>query len=139
MTNAKMITVETTVIAPIARVWKAYTTPNDIIKWNAAADDWHTTSATVDLRTGGAFSSRIEAKDGSMGFDFAGTYTQVIPNKLIAYAFGDRTAEVEFRPEASGVKVVVTFEPETENPIEMQKGGWQAILNSFKHYVEAKS
>lgn len=84
------ITVETTVAAPIDQVWRAYTTPADIVKWNAASDDWHTTKATVDLREGGAFSSRMEAKDGSMGFDFAGTYTKIVEHRLIEYAFGDQ-------------------------------------------------
>ena len=90
------ITVESTVAAPIEDVWHAWTTPDDIKQWNAASDDWHTTSATVDLRVGGAFSSHMEAKDGSMGFDFAGTYTTVVKNKLIEYTFGDRAAQVEF-------------------------------------------
>jgi uncharacterized protein YndB with AHSA1/START domain len=90
------ITVETSVAAPIDRVWRAYTTPDDIKQWNAASDDWHTTAASVDLRVGGAFSSRMEAKDGSMGFDFAGTYTKIVPPKLIEYTFGDRMARVEF-------------------------------------------
>ena len=139
MSNAQKITVETIVNAPIENVWRAYTTPDDIIKWNTAADDWRTTSASVDLRVGGAFSSRMEAKDGSMGFDFAGTYTKIIPEKLIAYDFGERTATVEFTATPKTVRVVVTFEPENENPIEMQKGGWQAILNSFKRFVEAKA
>lgn len=84
------ITVETTVRAPIDQVWQAYTTPKDIVKWNAASDDWHTTEAQVDLRAGGDFSSRMEAKDGSFGFDFAGTYTQVVPHRLIEYTFGER-------------------------------------------------
>jgi uncharacterized protein YndB with AHSA1/START domain len=88
------ITVETNVSAPIEQVWCAYTTPEDIKKWNAASDDWHTTAASVDLREAGKFSSCMEAKDGSMGFDFAGTYTKVIPHKLIEYTFGDRTAQV---------------------------------------------
>ena len=90
--SAQKITVETVVAAPIEQVWHAYTTPTDIKQWNAASDDWHTTAATVDLRVGGVFSSRMEAKDGSMGFDFAGTYTQVVEHKLIEYSFGDRTA-----------------------------------------------
>ena len=90
------ITVETTVSAPVSEVWRAYTTPEDIKQWNAASPDWHTTAATVDLREGGAFSSRMEAKDGSMGFDFAGTYTRIVPNELIEYAFGERNAKVEF-------------------------------------------
>ena len=132
------ITVETTVAAPIANVWRAYTTPEDIKQWNAASADWHTTSASVDLRAGGAFSSRMEAKDGSMGFDFAGTYTDIVEHKLIAYAFGDRTAQVTFEPAAQGIKVAVTFETEDENSIEMQRGGWQSILDNFARHVEAK-
>jgi uncharacterized protein YndB with AHSA1/START domain len=109
------------------------------VKWNAASDDWHTTAASVDLREGGAFSSRMEAKDGSFGFDFAGTYTRVIPLQLIAYSFGGRTAEVEFTDYSKEVRVRVVFEPETENPIDMQKEGWQSILNNFKKFVEASS
>ena len=133
------ITVENTINAPIAEVWKAYTSPEDIKQWNAASDDWHTPSATVDLREGGAFSSRMEAKDGSMGFDFAGTYTKIVENKLIAYEFGDRTAEIAFTPEGKGVRVRVSFDPEQENPADMQREGWQSILDSFKRYVEAKA
>ena len=90
------ITVETKVAAPIDVVWNAYTTPDDIKQWNAASDDWHTTAAVVDLRVGGQFSSRMEAKDGSFGFDFAGTYTAVVPNQRLEYSFGDRIATVEF-------------------------------------------
>jgi uncharacterized protein YndB with AHSA1/START domain len=105
------INVETTVAAPIEQVWRAYTTPAEIKQWNAASDDWHTTAASVDLREGGAFSSRMEAKDGSMGFDFAGTYTKIVEHKLIEYSFGDR--------------------------MEQQQGGWQAILNNFARHVEA--
>lgn len=130
------ITVETTVAAPIEKVWRAYTTPEDIKQWNAASDDWHTTAATVDLREGGAFSSRMEAKDGSMGFDFAGTYTKIVENKLIEYAFGDRTAQVEFLDTPQGVTVRVTFDAETQYPIEQQQQGWQSILSNFKRYVE---
>ncbi len=133
------ITVETNVKAPIAAVWQAYTTPEDIIKWNAASDDWHTNRASVDLREGGAFSSRMEAKDGSFGFDFAGTYTKIIPNELIEYAFGDRAATVEFLRAGEGVKVRVTFEAETEHPGEMQRSGWQSILDNFKKHVETSA
>src|SRR4029450_5079829 len=132
------ITVETTVAAPIEEVWRAYTTPEDIKKWNAASDDWHTTAATVDLRVGGAFSSRMEAKDGSMGFDFAGTYTKIIEHKLIEYSFGDRTAQVEFPPAPAGVVVRVAFDSEPTHSVEQQQGGWQAILNNFARHVEAK-
>jgi uncharacterized protein YndB with AHSA1/START domain len=108
------ITVETTVAAPLARVWNAYTTPDDIRQWNAASDDRHTVAATMDLRAGGAFSSRMEAKDGSFGFDFAGIYTKVEPHSVIEYA-------------------------EPTHSLEQQRAGWQAILNNFKRYVEARS
>ncbi len=131
------ITVETVVAAPIQKVWRAYTTPEDIKQWNAASDDWHTTAATVDLREGGAFSSRMEAKDGSMGFDFAGTYTKIVEHKLIEYAFGDRHAKVEFADAPQGVTVRVSFDPETQYPVEHQQQGWQSILNNFKRYVES--
>jgi len=129
------ITVETTVAAPVEEVWRAWTTPEDIKRWNAASDDWHTTAATVDLRMGGAFSSRMEAKDGSMGFDFAGTYTNVVPHQRIEYAFGDRTAQVEFTEGPAGVTVRVTFDAESTHPIEQQRGGWQAILDNFARHV----
>jgi len=132
------ITVETSVAAPIDQVWQAYTTPADIVKWNAASDDWHTTRATVDLREGGAFSSRMEAKDGSMGFDFAGTYTKIIAHERIEYAFGDRKAEVAFVPGPNGVVVRVTFDGETTHSEEQQRSGWQAILDNFARYVAAK-
>ena len=132
------ITVEKIVRAPLARVWQAYTTPDDIVQWNAASDDWHTTTARVDLRAGGEFSSRMEAKDGSMGFDFAGTYTNVVPEKLIEYAFGDRTAKVEFTAVPGGVTVRVTFDAETTHSVEQQQGGWQAILDNFARHVEGR-
>lgn len=131
------ITVETTVAAPIEDVWSAYTTPDDIKQWNAASDDWHTTAATVDLRVGGEFSSRMEAKDGSMGFDFAGIYTNIVNHKLIEYSFGDRAAEVEFSDGPKGVTVRVSFDSETTHSIEQQRDGWQAILNNFARHVEA--
>jgi uncharacterized protein YndB with AHSA1/START domain len=132
------ITVETTVAAPIDQVWRAYTTPADIKQWNAASDDWHTTAASVDLRVGGAFSSRMEAKDGSMGFDFAGTYTKIVPNKLIEYSFGDRTAQVQFTDTPKGVKVQVTFDGEQTHSVEQQRDGWTAILKNFTRHVETR-
>jgi uncharacterized protein YndB with AHSA1/START domain len=132
------IAVETTVAAPIEQVWRAYANAEDIKHWNAASGDWHTTAATVDLREGGAFSSRMEAKDGRAGFDFAGTYTKIIPHELIEYAFGDRKARVTFTPEAGGVSVRVTFDSEQTHPIEQQREGWQAILDNFARHVEAK-
>jgi uncharacterized protein YndB with AHSA1/START domain len=130
------ITVEKFVKAPIAKVWSAYNTPADIMQWNTASDDWHTTKSEVDLRVGGVFSSRMEAKDGSFGFDFAGAYTKVEPQKLIEYMFGDRAGRVEFIPGAGGVTVRVTFDAETQNPVEQQRGGWQAILDNFARHVE---
>jgi len=130
------ITVQTIVNAPIQKVWHTYNSPEHIVKWNAASEDWHTTSSSVDLRAGGKFSSRMEAKDGSFGFDFAGTYTTVIENKLIEYSFGERTAKVEFSEVPTGVKVLVEFESEETHSIEQQQQGWQAILNSFARYTE---
>jgi uncharacterized protein YndB with AHSA1/START domain len=132
------ITVETTISAPIEQVWQAWNTPDDIKQWNAASDDWHTTKSAVDLRAGGAFSSRMEAKDGSMGFDFAGTYTKVVEPKLVESTFGDRTLLVEFIPGHQGVTVRETFDAETTHSTEQQRGGWQAILNNFKKHVEMK-
>ncbi len=132
------ITVSTTVRAPIEQVWQAYTSPDDIKQWNAASDDWHTTTASVDLRVGGVFSSRMEAKDGSMGFDFAGTYTRIEPHKLIEYSFGDRMAQVEFADGPDGVLVTVTFDTENVYPVEQQRAGWQAILDNFGRYVAAR-
>lgn len=131
------ITVQASIAASVTEVWRAYTTPADIIKWNAASDDWHTTNATVDLRPGGEFCSRMEAKDGSEGFDFAGTYTKVVPNELIEYSFGDRIAQIAFAEADNGTNITVVFDPETVYPAEMQRAGWQAILDSFKRHVEA--
>ena len=131
------ISVATTVAAPIEEVWRAYTTPEDIKQWNAASDDWHTTAATVDLRVGGAFSSRMEAKDGSVGFDFAGTYTRIVKHKLIEYSFGDRAAQVAFSEGPKGVGLRVTFDGESTHTVEQQRDGWQAILNNFARHVEA--
>ena len=133
------ITVSTLVAAPIAEVWRAYTTPDDIKSWNAASPDWHTTVATVDLRVGGKFSSRMEAKDGSFGFDFAGEYTKIIPQELIEYSFGDRRAVVEFTEGPAGVSVKVTFDSESTHSEEQQRTGWQAILDNFAKHVRAQT
>ena len=130
------ITVQSTVKAPIDKVWADYTTPDAIKQWNTASADWHTTAASVDLRVGGAFSSRMEAKDGSFGFDFAGTYTQVIVNQRIEYRFGERTTLVEFIPQESDVLVRISFDAESEHPIEQQRQGWQAILDNFAKYAQ---
>ena len=131
------ITVSTLVPAPITDVWRAYTSPEDIQQLNAASDDWHTTAASVDLRVGGKFTSRMEAKDGSFGFDFAGEYTRVEAPHLLAYRFGEREAVVEFAQVPAGVTVTVRFDPETEHPEEAQREGWQSILNNFARHVAA--
>ncbi len=132
------ITVSTVVAAPLPVVWAAYTTPEDIKVWNTASADWHTTAATVDLRPGGKFSSRMEAKDGSFGFDFAGEYTNIVHLELIEYAFGDRIGRVEFKDGADGVTVHVTFDAEQTHSEEQQRSGWQAILDSFRRHVAGK-
>ena len=132
------ITVSTVVPAPIEDVWAAYTTPEDIKAWNAASSDWHTTSAYVDLRPGGKFSSRMEAKDGSFGFDFVGEYTKVVHLQLIEYTFGERVAIVEFNDRPSGVEIKVTFDGEDTHSKEQQNAGWQSILDSFRRHVAGK-
>ena len=134
------ISVQTVVKSDLKKVWDAWNNPEDIKKWNAAADDWHTPRATVDLREGGKFSSRMEAKDGSAGFDFEGTYTRIVPQKLIEYRMSDgREVKVEFSQGGGGVVVKETFDAESENTPEMQRQGWQAILDNFGRHVEAKS
>lgn len=131
------ITVETVVKADVSRVWAAWNNPEEIKQWNAASDDWHTPQASVDLREGGKFSARMEAKDGSEGFDFEGTYTRVVPQKRIEYRMSDgRGVSVEFKPDAGGVRVTETFDAETENAPELQRQGWQAILDNFARHVE---
>ena len=132
------LTIETTVAAPVEEVWRALTTPDDIKQWNAASDDWHTTAASVDLRDGGAFSFRMEAKDGSFGFDFAGVYTSVVPHKLIECSLGDRGLVVEFVSNGENTLVRETFDAEATHPIEQQRQGWQAILDRFTRHVEAR-
>lgn len=130
------ITVEARVRAPLDEVWRAWTTPEDIKQWNAASDDWHTTAAAVDLREGGAFSSRMEARDGSMGFDFAGTYTRIVRHERIEATFGGRSVVTEFIPEPEGILVREIFEAESSHSIEQQRQGWQAILDKFARHVE---
>lgn len=136
--NATKITVKTTVKAPVEKVWDRYTSPAHILKWNNASDDWHTTKAENDVQAGGKFLSRMEAKDGSAGFDFEGVYDDVKINERIAYTMADgRKAEIIFTGENSETKMTVAFDAENENPIEMQREGWQSILDSFKNYTEA--
>lgn len=137
-TQATVITVEATVHAPVATVWESWTNPAHITKWNNASDDWHTPWAKNDLRVGGSFSSRMEAKDGSFGFEFGGVYDAVTTNELIAYTMADgRKVMVEFSAEGDATKVVERFDAENENPVDMQQMGWQAILDNFKKYTES--
>jgi uncharacterized protein YndB with AHSA1/START domain len=131
------ITVETLVKAGLDSVWDAWNNPDDIKQWNNASDDWHTTRSTVDLRQGGKFSARMEAKDGSAGFDFEGTYTRVEPRQVIEYQMEDgREVRVQFSETGDGVLVRETFDAETENDPELQREGWQAILDNFARHVE---
>ena len=132
------ITVETVVRSGIDAVWLAWNNPDDIKQWNAASDDWHTTASSVDLREGGSFTSRMEAKDGSAGFDFAGTYTRVLPKELIQYEMEDgRSVLVVFSTEADGIRVTETFDADSEFSPEQQQQGWQSILDRFAAYVES--
>lgn len=140
--NAKndIITVETSVKAPVEKIWELWTMPEHIKNWNKANDDWQTTNAENDLRPGGRFVSRMEAKDGSMGFDFGGTYDNIDAKKLISYTLDDgRKVEINFAYEGDTTKITETFEAENTNPIAMQEGGWQSILDNFKKYAESKS
>ena len=132
------ITVETKIKAPVEKVWQFWSAPKHIVKWCSASDDWHTPKAENDLRVGGKFSSRMEAKDGSFGFDFGGVYDQVKEYELIEYTLGDdRKVSIHFTLNGNETKLVETFDAETTHSIDMQRDGWQAILNNFKKYVEA--
>lgn len=135
--NATKVTVETTVNAPLAKVWDTWNGPTHITKWNSASPDWHCPKAESDLRTGGKFSSRMEARDGSMGFDFGGVYDEVRDQEFIAYTMGDgRKVEVKFAPEGSGTRISQTFDAENMHPVEFQKAGWQSIMDNHKKYTE---
>jgi uncharacterized protein YndB with AHSA1/START domain len=135
----RKITVQTTVKSGLEKAWSAWTTPEDINQWNAANDDWHNPRSTNDLRVGGGFSYRMEARDGSMGFDFEGTYTKIVDGQLIEYVLGDgRMVSVTFEPVDGGIRVAETFDAEDSNPADMQRQGWQSILDRFCSYVEAK-
>ncbi len=135
--STQTITIETMIHAPVQKVWEYWTDPKHIVKWNNASEEWHTPHANNDLRTGGAFTYRMEARDGSMGFDFGGIYDDVKPLEKIAYTIGDgRKVEVIFSQQDDQVRVVETFETENTHPIEMQRMGWQSILDNFKKYAE---
>jgi len=132
------ITVEQDIHAPLEKVWSYYNEPQHITTWNAASADWHTPEATNDLRVGGTFNYRMEAKDGSQGFDLVGTYNEIVPDKKIAYTMGDgRKVSVEFSQKEGAVHITVTFDAEKINSLEMQRNGWQSILNNFKNYAES--
>lgn len=138
--NNVRVTVEAVVQAPVEKVWKYWTEPVHIKKWNSASDEWHTPIAENDLRVGGKFLSRMEAKDGSFGFDFGGVYDEVKLNEAIAYTLGDeRKVNITFISQGNETKVIETFDAESTNPIEMQQGGWQAILDNFKKYAETSN
>jgi uncharacterized protein YndB with AHSA1/START domain len=133
------ITVEANVNAPIEKVWEVWTNSEDIKNWNTASPDWHTTKAENDLTEGGKFLSRMEAKDGSFGFDFWGIYDAITPHEYIAYTMGDgRKCQITFTNNIESTHISSTFEAENENPVELQKGGWQAIMDNYKAYVETK-
>ena len=136
--DKNFITIEVTINASIEKVWNYWTLPEHIINWNFASPDWHTTTAKNNLEIGGTFSYRMEAKDGSFGFDFGGIYTEIIPLKEIKYTMADgRVASINFIENANNIKIIETFEAETENTLELQQYGWQFILNNFKQYTEA--
>jgi uncharacterized protein YndB with AHSA1/START domain len=135
--SVQKITIEATIAASMQDVWHHWNTPAEIMQWNTASEDWHTTSSQVDLRVGGNFSSRMEAKDGSFGFDFAGTYTRIVEHELIESKLGDRVLLVEFLPVPGGVTVRETFDSDQEHSVDQQKAGWLSILNHFKKHVES--
>ncbi len=133
-----MITVEAIINKEIEKVWNYYNTPEHVIKWNAASEDWYTPSAINDFRVNGSFTYRMEARDGSEGFDFSGVYDEIVDSSLIKYSMEDgRRVEIVFKEENQKTVVTVSFDPETVYPPEFQKEGWQSILNNFKKYVES--
>ena len=133
-----VITIETTINAPVQKVWEYWSNPEHITQWNQASDDWHSPWAKNDLREGGSFSTRMEARDGSMGFDFGGVYDVVRNNEYIEYTMGDgRKVKTTFKPEGNKTRITESFDAETTHSVDMQKSGWQAILDNFKSYTEA--
>ncbi len=137
-TPTTKLTVQIIVSADLKKTWDSYTLPEHIVHWNFASDDWHCPKATNDFRIGGKYIARMEAKDGSFGFDFETTYTEITEGKHFSYEFGGRHATIKFEEIEAGTSVIVTFDPETENPLELQKNGWQSILDNFKKYTESR-
>lgn len=132
-----VIAIVSSINAPVEKVWKYWTSAEHIMQWNNASDDWHTTRAENDLRVGGKFMSRMEAKDGSMGFDFGGIYDVVCENKYMEYTMDDgRKVKISFISKDGCTEIEESFEAESTNPVEMQRTGWQNILDNFKHYIE---
>lgn len=132
------LTINTTINAPVKKVWEMFNNPEHVIKWNNPSPDWHTPKAENELREGGNFVYRMEAKDGSFGFDFGGTYDEVKAHERIAYTLGDgRKVDADFKEEGDVTHIVENFEAETQNTLEMQQAGWQGILDNFKSYVES--
>ncbi|WP_346857364.1 SRPBCC domain-containing protein [uncultured Draconibacterium sp.] len=134
---SEKITVIANVNAGLKKVWNCYTSPEHITQWNFADPSWHCPNAENDMQIGGTYKARMEARDGSFGFDFEAVYTDIINEKEFTYEFGGRFATVKFKQLPAQTEVIVRFDPETENPVEMQKNGWQSILNNFKKYVES--
>ena len=136
--NKQVITVETTINAPVEKAWEYFSLPKHIINWNNASEDWCTPKSENDFREGGKFVNRMEAKDGSIGFDFTGTYSKIIPNEYIEYTITDgRNVKIHFAPDGEKTKIEESFEAETSHPKDVQKAGWQNILDNFKKYTEA--
>ena len=134
--DTKKIKVSTTINTPVEKVWDSYTNPKHIVNWNFADPDWHCPGAENDTRVGGTYKARMEARDGSFGFDFEAVYTEITKGKHFTYEFGGRIATVQFKDEGNQTLVTVSFDPESENPVDLQKAGWQAILDNFKKYTE---
>jgi uncharacterized protein YndB with AHSA1/START domain len=137
--SQERITVRAMVKAPRQKVWDCYTQPHHITRWNFADESWQCPHATNDVRVGGTYNARMEARDGSMGFDFVAIYTEVSEGHQFSYEFGNRQATVTFEESAEGTEVVISFEPETEHSLELQQAGWQSILNRFQSYAEVGS
>ena len=134
--DTKKIKVSTTINTPVEKVWDSYTNPKHIVNWNFADPGWHCPGAENDMRVGGTYKARMEARDGSFGFDFEAVYTEITKGKHFTYEFGGRIATVQFKDEGNQTLVTVSFDPESENPVDLQKAGWQAILDNFKKYTE---
>ena len=139
-TDKTTITISATIAAPIGKVWQLYTLPEHITRWNFATDDWCCPTASNDMRVGGKYTARMEAKDGSFGFDFEAVYDELVPEQRFTYTMTDgRKVTTLFESDGDNTRVTIHFEAESQNPIDMQRDGWQAILNSFKGYAEANA